>query len=104
MVAVSTEMDSVKRKLIEELHYNAENNQLLAEQRLADTAVWFFENKDRMPLDNLASRMEFIFKSVWMLIEMNALLLERIHQLEGGKSKLWLPRGVSMRGDVKKFG
>lgn len=104
MVAVSAEMDSVKRKLIEELHYNAENSQQQAEQRLADTAIWFFENKDRIPIDNLASRANFLIKAVWLLIEMNALLLDRVHELEGGKSTLWLPKGMNARGDMKKFG
>lgn len=104
MVAVSTEMDSVKRKLIDELVYNAETSSLLAEQRLADTAAWFFNNKDRIPLDNFASRASFMEKTNWLLIEIGALLLERIHELEGGKSTLWLPKGMNARGDVKKFG
>jgi hypothetical protein len=104
MVAVSTEMDSVKRRLIDELEYNAEHSQQMAESRLAETAAWFFGNKDRMPIDNFASRADFLFKACWMLIETNALLLERIHELEGGKSKLWLPKGMKMSGDVKKFG
>lgn len=104
MVAVSTEMDSVKRRLINELEYNAEHGQQLAEKRLAETAAWFFENKDRIPIDNLASRADFLMKACWMLIETNALLLERIHELEGKKSALWLPKGMKMMGDVKKFG
>jgi hypothetical protein len=104
MVAVSAEMDSVKRQLIDELVFNAEQSHLLAEQRLADTAAWFFENKDRIPLDNLASKVSFLTKTSWLLIEINALLLERIHELEGGKSTLWLPKGMNARGDVKKFG
>lgn len=104
MVAVSAEMDSVKRQLIDELVHNADVSKQLCEQRLADTAAWFFSNKDRMPLDNLASRMDFVFKTCWLLIEMNALLLERVHELEGGKSTLWLPKGMNAKGSMKHFG
>lgn len=104
MVAVSAEMDSVKHQLIDELVYNAETSHLLAEQRLADTAAWFFNNKDRLQKDNFRNRADFMEKTCWLLIEISALLLERVHELEGGKSKLWLPRGINARGDVRKFG
>lgn len=97
-------MDAVKAKLIEELQFNADSANQPAEQRLADTAAWFFANKDRIPLDNLASKQSFLEKTCWLLIEINALLLERVHKLEGRSDHLWLPRGMNARGDIRKFG
>lgn len=92
-----------KERLIDELVYNANVSQDILEQRLADTAAWFFSNKDRIPRDNLASRQAFLEKTCWLLIEINALLLERIRKSQGG-SHLWLPRGLNAQGDVRKFG
>ena len=98
-------MTAENDKLISELCYNAQVADKILEQRLADTAAWFFANKDRIPLDNLASKQKFLEKTVWLLIEICALQTERIHELEGGKKGLlWLPRGMEVHGDVKKFG
>jgi hypothetical protein len=94
-------------RLINELMHNAQvanASGKILEQRLADTAAWFFANKDRIPLDNLAAKQKFLEKAVWMLIEIAALQADRIHQLEGNGSSLWLPKGLAVRGDVKKFG
>jgi hypothetical protein len=93
--------------LINELMHNANasGNKPL-EQRLADTTVWFYKNKDRIPRDNLAGRQAFLEKAFWIALEINALLLERVHELEGMKpgASLWMPRGVTVNGDVRKFG
>ena len=91
-------------KLINELMHNAKVADKILEQRLADTAGWFFANKDRIPLDNLASKQKFLEKTCWLLIEICALQTERIHELEGNKGGLWLPRGMQVHGDVRKFG
>lgn len=95
---------SQNKQLIDELTHNAVVSQDLAEQRLADTAAWFFANKDRIPRDNLASRQAFLEKTCWLLIEINALLLDRLHKAEGKSDTLWLPRGLNAQGDVRKFG
>lgn len=97
-------MNAAKRQLINELCHNASVADKLLEQRLADTAAWFFSRKDDLARDNLASRQDFLEKACWLLIEICALQTDRIHKLEGGKGQLWLPRGMEMRGDVRKFG
>lgn len=97
-------MNRENEKLIEELSYNAQVAERPLEQRLADTAAWFFNNKDRIPPMDLAKRCEFLTKNVLLLIEISALLADRLHQAEGKSSNLWLPRGVESRGDVKRFG
>jgi hypothetical protein len=95
---------STESVLIDELQHNANasGNQVL-ERRLADLSVWYHMNKSRIPRDNLASRQAFLEKALWIQIEMNALLLERIRKLNA-KSGLWLPSGMLMDGaDVKQF-
>ena len=91
--------------LLRDLEYNARasGNKVL-ERRLADTAIWFYKNQDRIPFDNLAARQAFLQRAFWILLEVNALLLDRLHELEGiGKSKhLWLPRGAELNG--REFG
>jgi len=90
--------------LIDELHHNARasGNQVL-ERRLADLSVWYHMNKTRIARDNLAARQAFLEKALWIQIEMNALLLERIRKLNA-KSGLWLPNGMLIDGqDVKQF-
>lgn len=97
-------MSRENEKLIEELIYNSQVADKPLEQRLADTAAWFFANKDRIPRDNLASKQAFLEKTVWLLIEICALQADRIHQVEGRSSRLWIPRGINATGDVRKFG
>lgn len=97
-------MSRENERLINELCHNAQVADKILEQRLADTAAWFFANKDRIPLDNLAAKQKFLEKTVWLLIEICALQTERIHELEGGKNLLWLPRGMQVEGDIRKFG
>lgn len=97
-------MSRENERLIEELMHNAQVADKPLEQRLADTAAWFFANKDRIPRDNLASKQAFLEKTVWLLIEICALQAERIHQVEGRSTHLWLPRGMNATGDIRKFG
>lgn len=90
--------------LIHELNHNAtaSGNQTL-ERRLADLTVWFYKNKDSIARDNLAARQAFLEKSFWIMLEVNALLLERIREEKSSKA-LWLPKGVRLNGDVRQFG
>lgn len=97
-------MSAENERLIAELQHNAHVSQELLEQRLADTTAWFFANKDRIPRDNLASRQAFLEKAVWLLIEINALALERLRKREGRDGALWLPRGMNATGDIRNFG
>lgn len=87
-----------EQKLIEELMHNAmaSGNRPL-ERRLADLTLWFYQNKQRISRDNLATRQELLERGFWILLEVNALLLERNHELEAakrGQSALWLPKGM----------
>lgn len=90
--------------LINELQHNAQVSNELLEQRLADTAAWFFANKDRISPMDLQKKVQFMEKTCWLLIEINALLADRLHQREGAAGKLWLPRGMNANGDIRQFG
>lgn len=99
-------MSADAERLIEELNHNANasGNKLL-ERRLADLTVWHYKNKKGIPLDNLAARQAFLEKAFWIALEVNALLLERVHELEAKRGGgLWIPKGVQMNGDARKFG
>lgn len=93
-------------KLIEELMHNAQaSGGRPLERRLADLTVWFFKNKSTIDQLNLSARQTFLDKAMWVLIETLALTCERIHELEAAKGKsLWTVRGLSVNGDIRKFG
>lgn len=83
-------------RLIRDLQANARHsgNQIL-ERRLADLALWFNYHKGEVSLDNLAARVNFLEKTLWVQLEINALLLERLRKREGVGSKLYLPTGMT---------
>lgn len=90
--------------LIEGLQHNARiSGQHPLEQRLADTALWFYANKDQIPRDNLASRQAFLEKGFWCLLEISALLLERNREERLSKT-LWVPNGIAVNGSLKQYG
>ncbi len=76
------------------------------EKRLTEWAVWFHQNKPRVPKDDIRKRMDFQEKTIDGLIELLAIAAEDIRTLEGrAKSpNLWLPNGVQITGDLHKRG
>lgn len=90
--------------LIQELIHNVEasGNRML-ERRLADLAVWFYKNRNNLSNENLAGRLEFLMRAFWIMLEVNALLVSRVHSLEGRSDHLWLPRQVSVNGEVQRL-
>ena len=92
-------------QLIKQITAIARDEKRPFEQRLMDTAVWWEANKDRIPRENIPKRLDFMEIMCSILLEMMAMSLER-HYEQGrtGGSSLWLPTGMSMRGDVKQFG
>lgn len=95
---------ATKRELVDGLLHNARvagGHPL--EQRLADTALWFSHSVDSIPRDNLASRQAFLEKGFWCLLEICTLLLERSREERGSKA-LYIPSGIKLEGDVKRYG
>lgn len=97
-------MASSAENLVEELIHNASQagNRPL-ERLMADTAVWFYKNHKRVPKEDVIRRQAFLEKSLWCLIELNALLCERVHELEAGRrgaKHLWLPKDLKINGSM----
>jgi predicted NACHT family NTPase len=93
-----------KRELVEGLRHNAAvSGGKPLERLLADTALWFSANVDSIPRDNLASKQAFLEKAFWCQLELNALLLERLRNERASKA-LYLPSGVTVGGDVRRYG
>jgi len=83
-------------RLIRDLEDNANTagNPVL-ERRMADLAVWYYKTVRLIPTDNLAKRIEFQDKAIWCLIELNALLLERVREKTGSKY-LFMPSSIDI--------
>lgn len=96
-------MNITQRELVEGLQHNARvagGHPL--EQRLADTALWFHANIGSIPRDNLASRQAFLEKGFWCMLEISALVLERVREDRANKT-LVIPR-LEYTGDLTKYG
>ena len=98
--------DYTTEQLINKLEHLSEDNELPLERRLINTAVWFHRNKDRIPPEALDKKIEFMEKSMDIMIELFALTVERMQKVEshGTSASLWLPNGISMKGDIRGFG
>ncbi len=75
------------------------------ERCLIDVAVWYFRNKGRLAPENVVKRLQFLEKTVECMMEMNALLVDRLHQAEGRKNapNILIPR-LQLEGDLTKLG
>jgi hypothetical protein len=97
-------MNISRRELVEGLQHNArvaDGHPL--EQRLADTALWFSANVGSIPIDNLAAKQAFLEKGFWCMLEISALLLERLRNERASKA-LYIPNGMNYVGDLKRYG
>jgi hypothetical protein len=93
---------STEDTLIDELLHNARvsGNHVL-ERRMADLAIWYYKNKGSIPRDNLAARQAFLEKALWILLEIQALTLQRVRQSRPG-SNLFVPNGMLVTGEDAK--
>lgn len=91
-------MRPLDAQLIDDLQFNARvSGGKDLETRLADTALWYFKNKAAIDQLNLDKRLQHQAIAIECLIEISALLLERLRHTTGSKS-LYLPAGVRMNG------
>ena len=97
--------DIFTKKLIDELETLANDVALPFEQRLIQTAVWYHRNKDRIPRENVPQRLDFLEKTMDIILELMALSLDRMQQVENRKksSILWTASGLNASGDMTKF-
>lgn len=76
------------------------------ETRITEWGLWFHENKDRIPPENIRRRCDFLEKAVDGCLELIAIATKDIQTLEhrDKSPNLWLPNGVSLKGDLTRFG
>jgi hypothetical protein len=72
------------------------------EQRLADLTVWFYRNRKSIPSENLHLRQKLSEDALWIMLEVVALTMDRLQELEhrGRSEKLWIPNGIKVEGDL----
>lgn len=94
---------TITEQLLNDLEKMSAANMLPLEQRLCDTAIWFHRNKDRVPREDLAKRLDFMEKTLEIFIELAALLVDRTQRLEGkGRdTPLWLPSNINVSGSLR---
>ncbi len=92
--------------LIKQLESISAETHLPLEKRLVDTAVWFHHNKDRIPKHEVEKKVEFLTVALDIFIEMTALLVDRMQEVEGRSksASLWLPNGMVDKDTGKRFG
>lgn len=68
------------------------------EDKVRDVAVWYFENRNRIPPENVRKRLDFMDKAVKCLLEIIAMQAKDIQELEQRRprAKLWLPSSVKV--------
>lgn len=95
-------------QLIGQLERIKTDSLLPLERRLFDTAIWFHRNAPRIPEENLKARLDFVSKTLDIVLELIALTCERMQRTETGrKQNLWTPVGAVFEDDsgkVHRFG
>lgn len=94
-------------RLIERLKNAADNSPSPLRRRMADMCLWWTANRPRIPPDNLRARMEFNELAMSTLLEIQAMLLERLDELEHGKGRsehLYLPRSITLHDPIRANG
>jgi hypothetical protein len=72
--------------------------------RYAELAKWFTYHSNTLPRENLAKRLDFLEKFCASALIVMAEMTRDIENLEGPRRKLYLPREIQVKGDVKQFG
>ena len=75
------------------------------EERLADWAIWYCKNEPHLPEMDLRKQILFLRKAMDGAFECLAMAAKDIQKLERRNgSTLLLPTGITMNGDIKRFG
>lgn len=74
------------------------------DEKFAEIAIWWNYHRKTLPRENLALRCDFLEKACNNLVMLMAMMTKDMEQLEGPRRKLFLPTGMRIEGDVRKFG
>lgn len=97
-------MTDINDDLIRKLEELGNATHLPLERRLIDTAVWYHNNKDRLPSHEVKRRLDFLEKAFDIQLEIMAMLVQRLQYSEGRpkSENLWMPRGGTYITDEGK--
>ena len=73
------------------------------DQKLEDLAKWYYEHNQIVRAYDLIKRIEFLETTIHNLLYLQTYVVEDIQKIEG-RSHLWMPDGVRVSGDMKRFG
>lgn len=86
-------------QLIDRLEQAAKNAHSPLEERVANTVVWWYKNRERIPADNLGKRLEFQGEMITVLLDIIGLMVER--QNQSGAPKLLRPRALALHDPIR---
>lgn len=76
------------------------------ELRVMEWVDWYHGNMNRIPKENLGKRCDFLVLAMDGCLELMIRVCEDLRIAEGRPTskRLWLPNGMQVTGDVRKFG
>lgn len=77
-----------------------------ADQFIADLGKWYFEHKGEIPQDNLTRRIDFLETAIMNIINGLTYIQQdtQARDARAASPRLYLPKGMSLRGDLTKLG
>lgn len=69
-----------------------------SEEKMRDLAIWYYENRNRIPKENLGKHIDFFNKAMSAALEVIAMQMKDIQILEQRRphARLWLPASVKL--------
>lgn len=86
-------------RVMDRLEAAAKNADGPLEERIANSAVWWYKNKGLIPRDNLTKRLDFQEEMITLLFDILVMVTER--QNVQGASKLLRPRAVMLHDPIR---
>jgi hypothetical protein len=83
--------------LITAMEHALETAEAPFDRRLLETGIWYYKNAQRIPEENLKGRLELQEKTNEIVLEMFAMVLERIRKAEGRSNVLFTPKGLDIK-------
>ncbi|PWT71722.1 MAG: hypothetical protein C5B59_17235 [Bacteroidetes bacterium] len=76
------------------------------DRKTIELVEWYHYNKDRIPPAELKKRCDFYEKTIDIILERLIIICEDFRKAENrpASSHLYLPNGMLVNGDLKKFG
>jgi hypothetical protein len=72
--------------------------------RFKEWATWYEHHKNQLSPDNLSKRCDFLTMAFDGLMEVMAITIMEAQDKKQASENLWIPVGMTLEGDIKKFG